>query len=95
MTISAAQRESRVTLAISDEGPGIPEPDRLHVFDMFFRVRAGDSQPGGTGLGLAIAKGIIDAHGGSIRAEPASADGTGTRIVIELPMAPTVKEAHG
>jgi len=75
------------TLTISDEGPGIPQPDRAHVFDMFFRVRAGDGQPGGTGLGLAIAKGIIDAHGGSIRAEAATKESAGTRIVVTLPAA--------
>lgn len=83
--LSAEAAGERLTLAIADEGPGIPEGDRAHVFDMFFRVRAGDGRPGGTGLGLAIAKGIVDAHGGSIRAEAALADGTGTRIVLTLP----------
>ena len=87
VTIWAGQKDRSVLLVISDQGPGIPEPDRPHVFDMFFRVRTGDGQPGGTGLGLAIAKGIVDAHGGSVRVEPASADGRGTRISISLPMA--------
>lgn len=87
VSLSAEESGSEVVLAISDEGPGIPKNDRAHVFDMFFRVRAGDGQPGGTGLGLAIAKGIVDAHGGSIRAEPARKDGTGTRVVITLPVA--------
>lgn len=88
VTLSAEAGGDGVALAISDAGPGIPHSDRAHVFDMFFRVRAGDGQPGGTGLGLAIAKGIIDAHGGSIRAEPAKKDGSGTRVVITLPVAP-------
>lgn len=74
-------------IAVSDEGPGIPATDRERVFDMFYRVRAADGQRAGTGLGLAICKGIVDAHGGSIRAEPAKADGTGTRIEIRLPLA--------
>ncbi|MDN2579258.1 sensor histidine kinase KdpD [Aquibium sp. ELW1220] len=87
VTVSARQAGGEVVLTIADEGPGIPEADRAHVFDMFFRVRAGDGQPGGTGLGLSIAKGIVDAHGGSIRAEAALADGRGTRIVITLPLA--------
>ncbi|MBL8583500.1 MAG: sensor histidine kinase KdpD [Rhizobiaceae bacterium] len=87
VTLSAKATGGEVTLTISDEGPGIPEPDREHVFDMFFRVRAGDGQPGGTGLGLAIAKGIMAAHGGSIRAEAAQKDGSGTRIVMTLPPA--------
>jgi two-component system sensor histidine kinase KdpD len=87
VSLSAEESGSEVVLAISDEGPGIPENDRGRVFDMFFRVRAGDGQPGGTGLGLAIAKGIVDAHGGSIRAEPARKDGSGTRVVMTLPVA--------
>ncbi|MEO3386658.1 sensor histidine kinase KdpD [Mesorhizobium sp. CAU 1741] len=87
VTLSAKAIGGEVTLTVSDEGPGIPEPDRAHVFDMFFRVRAGDGQPGGTGLGLAIAKGIVDAHGGSIRAEAATKEGAGTRIVVTLPAA--------
>lgn len=87
VTVSARQAGGDVVLSIADEGPGIPEADRAHVFDMFFRVRAGDGQPGGTGLGLAIARGIVDAHGGSIRAEAASPGGRGTRIVIALPLA--------
>ncbi|MGQ2905731.1 MAG: DUF4118 domain-containing protein [Neoaquamicrobium sediminum] len=87
VTLSAKAIGGEVTLTISDEGHGIPELDRAHVFDMFFRVRAGDGQPGGTGLGLAIAKGIVDAHGGSIHAEAATNDGAGTRIVVTLPAA--------
>lgn len=83
--LSATEDGDRVVLSVSDDGPGIPEKDRARVFDMFFRVRAGDGQPGGTGLGLAIAKGIVDAHGGEIRAEAADAAGTGARIVIALP----------
>jgi two-component system sensor histidine kinase KdpD len=87
VSLSAQAAGGEVALAIADEGPGISEHDRARVFDMFFRVRAGDGQPGGTGLGLAIAKGIVDAHGGSIRAEAALKDGSGTRIVVTLPTA--------
>ncbi len=87
VTLSAEATGDGAALIIADEGPGIPAKDRAQVFDMFFRVRAGDGQPGGTGLGLAIAKGIVDAHGGSIRAEAAMKDGGGTRIVVNLPLA--------
>jgi len=83
--ILAQEADNRVVLSSADEGPGIPEADRAHVFDMFFRVRAGDRQPGGTGLGLAIAKGIVDAHGGTIRADAAEGAAHGARIVISLP----------
>jgi two-component system sensor histidine kinase KdpD len=81
-----ARRElDRVLLAVVDEGPGIPAADRERVFDMFYRVRAGDGQRAGTGLGLAICRGIVEAHGGRIRAEAGAAGGRGTRIVIDLP----------
>jgi signal transduction histidine kinase len=65
-------------MSVSDTGTGIP-PERLpHVFDRF--SRAADSP--GTGLGLAIAKSLVEAHGGEIRAESATA---GTTISFTLP----------
>ena len=76
-----------VELAIADQGPGIPAEARHRVFEMFYRVAAGDAQRAGTGLGLAIARGIVEAHGGSIRAEATNSDGSGTTIVLRLPLA--------
>jgi two-component system, OmpR family, sensor histidine kinase KdpD len=64
----------------------MPPEDQDRVFDMFFRVAEGDRQRAGTGLGLAICKGLVEAMGGSLCAETASPDGTGTRIVITLPI---------
>ncbi|WP_411839106.1 ATP-binding protein [Paracoccus sp. ME4] len=74
-------------LWVADEGPGIPEEARARVFDMFYRVDQGDGQRAGTGLGLAIARGIVEAHGGRIAAQPARPDGRGTRITLTLPLA--------
>ena len=73
-------------IAVADAGPGIPAGERERVFDMFYRVRAGDGDKAGTGLGLAICRGLVEAHGGTIRAEAATPDGGGTRIVIALPL---------
>ncbi|MBI1220384.1 MAG: DUF4118 domain-containing protein [Rhodobacteraceae bacterium] len=84
--ISARIDGARVLLSIADEGPGIPPGAHEQVFEMFFRAVNGDRQRAGTGLGLAISRGLIEAQGGTIRAEPAQADGTGTRIVIALPL---------
>jgi len=84
IAISANLDGGRLRLAVSDGGPGIPEADRERVFDMFYRVDAGDSHGTGTGLGLAITRGIAEAHGGSVRVMPASPDGHGTRVEIDL-----------
>ncbi len=73
-----------VELSVADRGPGIPEDDLDRIFDKFYRARrSGDVA--GTGLGLAISRGIVDAHGGSIRAENRP-DG-GARLVVFLPLA--------
>ena len=50
---------------VSDDGPGVPDEDREHIFDKFYRGITGMTEPG-TGLGLAISKAIIDQHGGRI-----------------------------
>jgi two-component system sensor histidine kinase KdpD len=83
ITVAARREGEEVVLDVVDAGPGIPPEDRERVFDMFYRVRAGDGQRAGTGLGLAICRGIVEAHGGRIRV--ASPAGGGTRVEIRLP----------
>lgn len=77
-----------IQMAVEDEGPGIPANLRERVFDKFFRAtRDGDvrnHQPTGTGMGLAIAKGIVEAHEGTISIESGNG-GKGTRVVFTLP----------
>jgi two-component system sensor histidine kinase KdpD len=85
ITITARLQGPRVEVAVLDHGPGIPADDLTRVFDMFYRVANGDRQRAGTGLGLAICKGLVEAMGGTIRAETGSPDGSGTRIVLALP----------
>ena len=77
--------KDQLAIEVCDEGPGIPPEDRQKVFDMFYRVKGGDSKAAGTGLGLAICRGIIEAHGGSIYAD-AGLNGVGTCIVLRLPL---------
>jgi signal transduction histidine kinase len=72
------------TIAVSDEGPGIPPHEAERVFERFYRTDgARSARAGGTGLGLAIARWIVDAHGGAIRAE--GREPHGCRVVVELP----------
>jgi len=83
----AMRTAEHIAIEVADQGPGIPPEDREKVFDMFYRVNQADSQPAGTGLGLAICRGIIEAHGGTIHAEP-GLHGAGTCIIIHLPLPP-------
>lgn len=85
VTIWARPGKDQALIEVCDQGAGIPEADRERVFDMFYRVEATDKQTAGTGLGLAICRGIVEAHGGIIRAEP-GLHGAGTCIVIHLPL---------
>jgi len=72
------------TIAVCDEGPGIPPEEAQRVFERFYRTDAARStRDGGTGLGLAIARWIVDAHGGSIRAE--EREPHGCKMVLDLP----------
>jgi two-component system sensor histidine kinase KdpD len=74
-----------VTIAVEDDGPGIP-PDSLgRIFDPFFRVARADQAVAGTGLGLAISRGLAAAMGGRIAAESPIANARGTRMTLRLP----------
>ncbi len=74
---------SNARLKILDLGVGIPSDDLSRVFDKFYRVQRPENVSG-TGLGLSISKGIIEAHGGQIRA--LNREGGGTILEVELPL---------
>jgi two-component system NtrC family sensor kinase len=74
-----------VRIEIADSGPGIP-PDVLpHIFEPFFTTK---DEGEGTGLGLSLVYGIVENHGGQIKAT--SQPGQGAAFVIELPVSPRV-----
>lgn len=82
-----------VSIAVADEGVGIPAEDLPHVFDSFYRARRGDRVAPGTGLGLAIARGMVEAMHGSIGAASPRPDlprdgQPGTVVTLRLPAAP-------
>lgn len=75
-------------IKVSDEGQGVSEKDKPHLFERFYRADdARNSQQGeGAGLGLAICKHIVLAHGGSISVE--SRPGEGATFIVKLPLSP-------
>ena len=77
--VSAEQMDGRIRVTVSDNGPGLPPRAHQQLFQPF----TGSARPGGTGLGLAIARDLVRAHGGEIRLEHSTADGTSFRF--ELP----------
>jgi len=75
-----------IEFGVRDTGSGIAPEHLPRIFERFYRVDPARSrQEGGTGLGLAIVKHLVEAHGGTVvaRSEP----GTGTTIVVRLPIA--------
>jgi two-component system sensor histidine kinase VicK len=81
--IEAHTADEGVLISVSDNGMGIPEDDLPRLFERFYRVeKARTSDAGGTGLGLAIAKEILDAHGGEIRVESVSGEGTNVHVLL-------------
>jgi signal transduction histidine kinase len=82
--LAARRTASGVEVEVIDTGEGIRPEDLPYVFDRFYRGEKSRSRAtGGAGLGLAIARGIVEAHGGSIRVE--SEAGHGARLVFVLP----------
>lgn len=72
-------------LAVADDGPGIPEHDRIRVFDRFVRLERDRARSsGGTGLGLAIVAEIAAAHGGDVSI--GDRPGGGTVLTVQLPL---------
>lgn len=87
VTIQARAYDKQLArIAVIDTGFGIPEEDRLHVFERFYQSNHSlQSKMGGYGLGLSIAKLIVEQHGGTIAFE-SSTDGRGTTFTFTAPL---------
>ena len=86
--IDAARDDTHVVISVTDQGRGVP-PERLpHLFRKYAPPAGGDRERGvgGAGLGLTICKGLVEAHGGRIRAESGGV-GQGTRFSFTVPVA--------
>ncbi|HVT07642.1 MAG TPA: hybrid sensor histidine kinase/response regulator [Polyangia bacterium] len=88
ITVSCGRAELGARVVVADSGPGIDADSLPHVFDRFYQT---DAHSGGAGLGLTIAKGIVDAHGGSIGVD--SQPGQGARFWFELPTRPDASQS--
>jgi signal transduction histidine kinase/ActR/RegA family two-component response regulator len=82
-----AERHGReLELTIADDGVGIPAHMLPHVFDMFSQVEPGIAlSSGGLGIGLALARGLVEAHGGTIEAR-SEGRGKGSEFIVRLPV---------
>ena len=85
--VTAAREGVHVAVSVTDEGRGIAPERRAHLFRKYAgRATAGEGAAAASGLGLAICKGLVEAHGGRIRAE-SEGPGRGARFTFTLPVA--------
>jgi signal transduction histidine kinase len=75
----------RALLRVTDSGPGIGAEELPHIFDRFYRGRAGRAS--GTGIGLTVVRELVAAHGGTVAA--ASQPGQGASFTVQLPLQAT------
>jgi signal transduction histidine kinase len=84
VTVRVRISGANAVINVDDQGPGVPIAERERIFEPFTRLSGTTRHgSGGTGLGLAIARRIVDAHGGTIRAESPARGGA--RFTVTLP----------
>ncbi|MGR3810042.1 sensor histidine kinase [Jiulongibacter sp. NS-SX5] len=83
VTVIFEEQKKHFTIAVEDDGPGIPKEHMNRIFERFYRVdKSRSRETGGTGLGLAIVKHILSAHNSSVSVT--SKPGKGTRFSFTL-----------
>src|SRR6185437_3203905 len=80
--ISVLEAEESVTVSVEDDGPGIPEAERRHVFERFYRLQRDQAQPG-SGLGLSIVRTLSEALNARVSIDTASS-GRGLRVSVRF-----------
>jgi two-component system OmpR family sensor kinase len=87
VVLSAERGPTGIEIAVDDDGPGIPDAERVKVFEPFYRLdRSRDRATGGFGLGLSIARKAVLLHGGTL--DVATSGLGGARFVMRLPLQP-------
>jgi signal transduction histidine kinase len=92
VAVYVERRDSEVLVRVEDTGEGLPPEAPGRMFERFWRADPARSG-GGTGLGLAIARGLVEAHGGSIWAENRPEGGASVSFTIPAE-APSVTDAN-
>jgi signal transduction histidine kinase len=90
IAIRASVVGEAVDLAVEDGGPGLPDAERAHMFDLFYRAGSNLKEASGTGIGLFVVAQLVTSMGGTVVAEPREPHGL--RVVVRLPTA-TAAEA--
>ena len=92
ISIQTKRESGGVSLAVGDTGSGIAPEHLPRIFERFYRADSGRSrEAGGTGLGLAIVRHLVEAHGGTVRAD--STVGVGTTVSIFFPDGATAAQS--
>src|SRR5262249_30651663 len=91
ITVSAERAGDKLTLAVADEGPGVPAAEREKILDPFYRANDKARTPEakrGFRLRLTLARRVAEVHGGSIRVGATHTDpDRGCKVTLELPLA--------
>lgn len=83
VTLSIQQDAETTTIAVHNEGNPIPADDQAHIFDLHYQASSKQSRSQiGWGLGLTLVKGVVEAHGGSVRVESSAKEGTTFFVTI-------------
>jgi signal transduction histidine kinase len=80
-----------VSVAVEDGGPGLPDAEREHIFELFYRAGSNHREASGTGIGLFVVAQLVRSMGGTVVAEPR--EPSGLRIVVTLPIAGAAETA--
>jgi two-component system, LuxR family, sensor kinase FixL len=87
LSVTTGRRDDRIEVVVADTGHGLSDAVRMKIFEPFVTTKAE-----GLGVGLSISRAIVESHGGELKVESASGEGTTFRFTI--PLAAPVDEAH-
>jgi signal transduction histidine kinase len=82
VTVSLSRHDGIARISVADQGHGIPESERAHIWEPFVRVTHGGNGTAGSGLGLAVVKDLVQGHGGTVDLESSS---SGACFIVSLP----------